>query len=110
MVTIQIKKVNAKDLKPDSLILDVRTADEVKEKSLLNLPFLHHDSATIDVGEFIKKHHLDKNKTLNILCRTGARAMDVAKKFITAGYENVKVIEGGVEQAEKDGIKIKIGK
>ncbi len=109
MVTLEIKKVNAKDLNPDSLILDVRTDDEVKKKSL-SLPFLHHDSATIDVGEFIKKHHLDKNKTLNILCRTGKRAMDVAKKFLDEGYKNVQVIEGGLEQAEKDGVKIKIGK
>lgn len=109
MVTLEIKKVNAKDLSPNSLILDVRTDDEVKEKSLV-FPFLHHDSTTINVGDFIKKHNLDKNKTLNILCKTGKRAMDVAKKFLDEGYKNVQVIEGGIEQAEKDGVKFKIGK
>ena len=36
--------------------------------------------------------------------------MDVAKKFFEAGYKNIQVIEGGIEQAEKDGLKIKIGK
>jgi len=109
MVTVEIKKIAPKLLKPGSLVLDVRKDDEVKEKSL-DMPFLHEDSLTINVGDFIKKHKLDKNKTLNILCKTGQRAMEVAKKFFEIGYKNVQVIEGGIEQAEKEGLKIKIGK
>ena len=109
MVTIEIKKIKPKLLKPSSLVLDVRTDDEVKEKSL-DMPFMHEDSATINISDFIKKHNLDKNETLNILCKTGKRAMDVAKKFFEQGYKNVQVIEGGIEQAEKEGVKIKIEK
>ena len=91
------------------MVLDVRTIEEVAKKCLAT-PFLHEDSATINVLDFIKKHKLDKNKTINVLCRSGKRALDVAKKFFEEGYKNIQVIEGGIEQAEKDGIKVVIKK
>ena len=109
MITINIKKVSPKNLKDGDLVLDVRTTEEVAKKCLA-MPFLHEDSATINVSDFIKKHNLDKNKTLNVLCRSGKRALDVAKKFFEEGYKNIQVIEGGIEQAEKDGIKVVVKK
>ncbi len=109
MITINIKKVSPKNLKDSDLVLDIRTTDEVAKKCLA-MPFLHEDSATINVSDFIKKHNLDKNKTLNVLCRSGKRALDVAKKFFEEGYKNIQVIEGGMEQAEKDGIKVVVKK
>ena len=75
-----IKKISPKNLKDGDLILDVRTIEEVAKKCLA-MPFLHEDSATINVSDFIEKHKLDKNKTLNVLCRSGKSALDVAKKF-----------------------------
>ena len=103
MITQNIKKISPKNLKDGDLILDVRTIEEVAKKCLA-MPFLHEDY------DFIKKHKLDKNKTLNVLCRSGKRALDVAKKFFEEGYKNIQVIEGGIEQAEKDGIKVIIKK
>ena len=102
-----IKTINSKDLTNNSFILDVRTEKEIKEKHLLELPFISEDSSKINVEEFIKKHNLNnKETTINILCRSGFRATNVAKKFKKVGYKNIKVIKGGIEQAEKDGIKV----
>lgn len=106
MSDIIIKNISPKELNKDSLILDVRSDDEIKEKSL-DLPFIHEFAEKINVKDFIKKHKLDGKKTLNILCKSGIRATDTAKKFIKEGYDNVKVITGGIIQAEKDGLKMR---
>jgi len=105
MSDLKIQKVSPKDLKIGDLILDVRTNKEVNEK-VLAMPFIHEDSATIDIDECIKKYKLDGKKTLNILCLGGKRATEVAEKFIKSGYNNVKVIDGGIIEAEKEGVKV----
>lgn len=105
MNNLKIKKISPKNLKFGDLILDVRTDKEIAQKALA-IPFIHEDSFTIDIDDCIKKYNLSGQQTLNILCEHGKRAIEVAKKFIEKGYSNVKVIDGGIVQAEKDGVKI----
>lgn len=97
-----IELIEAKDLNKDSLILDVRTQEEIDEESIA-LPFIHSDSVTFNAEEFLKNHNFN-GKTINILCRSGFRATNVAEQLINAGYSNVKVINGGIEKAKEDGV------
>lgn len=99
---MKIETIKPKDLTKDSLILDVRTREEIEEESIA-LPFIHSDSATFNAKEFLKNHNFN-GKTINILCRSGFRATNVAQQLIDVGYTNVKVVEGGLEQAKEDGV------
>ncbi|HSQ97645.1 MAG TPA: rhodanese-like domain-containing protein [Rickettsiales bacterium] len=105
MAEPEIKTINPKKLQAGDLILDVRTESEVSEKYLA-MPFLHEDSTKINIDDCIRKYNLTGCRTLNILCGSGKRATEVAKKFIEKGFTNVKVVEGGLGQAEKEGLKI----
>lgn len=105
MIDCEITKINPKNLKIDDLILDVRTESEVSTKHLA-LPFLHEDSTKINIKDCIKRYNLTGCRTVNILCGCGKRATAVAKQFIEQGFTNVKVIDGGLVEAEKLGIKV----
>lgn len=105
MSSIEIQTISPKNLKIGDLILDVRTYEEISEK-VLAMPFIHEDSSTINIDECIKKYNLNGKKTLNVLCLSGKRATEVAKKFIAKGYNNVKVIDGGILEAEKEGLQV----
>ncbi|MDD2839622.1 MAG: rhodanese-like domain-containing protein [Rickettsiales bacterium] len=109
MVDSKVQKISSKDLKVGDLILDVRTREELAQK-VLSIPFIHEDSAKINIDSCIKKYNLDGRKTLNILCLSGIRATEVAEKFIKNGFTNVKVVNGGIIQAEKEGLKIIVKK
>lgn len=105
MPSVEIQTISPKNLKIGDLILDVRTNEEINDK-VLAMPFIHEDSTTINIDECIKKYNLNGKKTLNILCETGIRATEVAEKFIAKGYKNVKIIHGGIIEAEKEGLKV----
>ena len=101
-----IKTISPKELNETSFILDVRSSEEVKEESL-ELPFINEPASNFDAFEFIKKYKLDGSQTINILCRSGRRALQVAELLVEEGYDNIRVIEGGIIQAEEDGLKIR---
>ena len=97
--------IKPKDLTPDSLILDVRDFEEHEEESLA----FNHDFEplrTLKPEIFIKKHHLDGNQTINIICSSGGRSSQAAKMFEKSGYNNVAVVIGGIIEADYEGVPI----
>ena len=93
--------IDIKELNENSFILDVRTKEEVNSVHL-TLPFIHEDSTTINVKDFINRYDLkNKNITVNILCHSGRRAEQVAKEFIKNNYNNVKVVKGGIQEIKE---------
>lgn len=100
-----MKFIKPKDLKADSLILDVRDLAEHKEESLA----YHHILTPLQKLKpeiFIKEHHLTGNETINIICSSGGRASEAAKMFEKSGYDNVAVVIGGMIEADYEGIPI----
>lgn len=92
-------------LNVNSFILDVRTPEEHKSE-MLNLPHICKDISELDPLEFIRENHVSEDKTINILCSSGARASQAAEMFEKAGFENVAVIIGGIVEAEYEGMDI----
>lgn len=103
---ISVREVSPSELKPDDLILDVRTDVEHDEASLLQRHW-QVSLGELDARAFVRKHGLDGSKPLYLLCRSGRRAKEAAKKFKQAGFDNVIVIRGGLIEAEKAGLKLK---
>ena len=105
-----VKYINVRELNENSFILDVRTKEEI-DSVRLTLPFVNEDSTVIDVNKFIDKYNLqNKETTIIILCYSGRRAEKVAKQFIKVGYDNIKVVKGGIQEIEKEGVKVLKGK
>ena len=91
--------VPPQNIKQGDLILDVRTPAELAEIRL-DMPFFAVELGKLDPKQFIKEHKLDGKKRLHILCRSGRRATMAAEMFQNSGFENVAVIEGGMENAK----------
>lgn len=101
----KIKQTQASDLKENDLILDIRTHLQ-HAKMALKHPHWHIEAPDINPKEFIKNYHLDGSKTLYIICSTGKKSMEMARKFIDAGYKNVASVIGGIETAKEHGLKM----
>ena len=73
------------------IILDVRTAEEFKEKHIpgaINVP--NESIGTEDITELP-----DKNQLILVYCRSGRRSKEAAKKLVNLGYTNI-VEFGGI--------------
>ncbi len=101
-----IQEISPSKIQQNDLILDVRTDSEHDETALVQdhwqVPLEELDAQT-----FIREHNLDGSKPLYLLCRSGRRAKEAAKKFKKADFDNVIVIRGGLIEAEKAGLKLK---
>ncbi len=89
---LSIEQFEKKTSKKNTLILDVRTPEEVAEGALpdaLNVNFLGEDFAQqIDV--------LNKKTTYLIYCRTGVKSRKAADLMQKAGFKHVYMLEGGI--------------
>lgn len=86
----------------DSLVLDVRTHMEHREKRL-SCPHLHIPLDDLTPDRILA---LPLDKTVYIVCRSGKRAQSAADKLSAAGYRDVRVIAGGLEACQLQGHKI----
>lgn len=100
-----MKYVKPNRLNEKSLILDVRTPEEIKEEALA-LPYFNVELSKLKPQEFVYEHNLDGSKTLNILCLAGARSERAAELFEKSGFFNVAVVDGGIEEAKREGLKV----
>lgn len=89
----------------DGIIIDIRTPEEHAEKRLSH-PHILVPLDQLDADQFITEHNISAEKPVLILCRSGRRAVPAAEKFISAGYANVKIIEGGILACEANGIDV----
>lgn len=92
-------------LQDDSFILDVRSLEEHQLEEL-KLPHIHKSLADLDPCEFMQENHTAQDKTINIICASGARASQAAEMFEKAGFDNVAVVIGGMVEAEYEGVEI----
>lgn len=101
-----MQEISPSKIQQNDLILDVRTDSEHNEAALVQehwqVPLEELDAET-----FVREHNLDGSKPLYLLCRSGRRAKEAAKKFKQADFDNVIVIRGGLIEAEKAGLKLK---
>jgi sulfur dioxygenase len=78
----------------DAIVLDVREPSELVGelgaiKTAINIPVGRLAQAQSDLSD-------DKSKEIITVCRSGGRATTAAQILITAGYNNVKVMQGGM--------------
>ena len=92
-------------LQEDSFILDVRSLEEYQLEEL-KLPHIHKSLAELEPKQFMQENQTAQNKTINIICASGARASQAAEMFEKAGFDNVAVVIGGMVEAEYEGIEI----
>ena len=101
----KVKQVKAENLKDNDLILDIRTHFQHAKEALMH-PHWHIEAADVDPCEFMRTYKIDPSKTLYIICSTGRKSMDMAKKFIAVGYKNVASVIGGIGAAKEVGLKM----
>ena len=82
-------------LQDDSFILDVRSLEEHQLEEL-KLPHIHKSLADLDPCEFMQENQTAQDKTINIICASGARASQAAEMFEKAGL----VFEGVAREAK----------
>lgn len=92
-------------LQASSIILDVRSSEEYQIEEL-KLPHFHKTLHDLNPLEFIQENNVSKDKTINIICTSGARASQAAEMFERAGFNNVAVVIGGLVEAEYEGVEI----
>ena len=88
------------------VVLDVRTAGEVKEVHIPN-------AINIDVrsSQFAAKAaKLDKERTYLVHCRSGARSQTALKALQKLGFLKLYHLDGGIMAWEKEGLQVKKGK
>jgi rhodanese-related sulfurtransferase len=54
----------------------------------------------------IDKLALDPSQSLYLLCKSGTRAQKAAEQFIAAGFQDVRVIEGGMQAWAQAGLPV----
>jgi rhodanese-related sulfurtransferase len=83
--------------KDNALFLDVRSHEEF---NTLSFPLNHHcDVLHVPIDEVPERvREIPKNKLVAIFCPASVRASMVFAYLKVAGYDNVKILEGGYEQ------------
>ena len=72
----------------------------------LSLPFFNEELSKLNPRDFVYEHNLDGSKTLNIICHSGSRSQRAAELFEKNGFFNVAVVDGGLVEAEREGLRI----
>jgi rhodanese-related sulfurtransferase len=100
------KKITASEFKnllaggSDMEVVDVREPVEFQSEKLKG-------SKNIPLSVLGKKAlNVPKHQTAYLVCRSGNRASQAAEKLESLGYENVLVIEGGLEECKRRGIAV----
>jgi len=92
------ENVNASSFKqlidetPNAVVLDVRTAAEMRSGAIRGA--VNIDLMSADFQQKIGK--LDKNKTYFVYCRSGNRSGQACKMMGNAGFEHVYNLSGGM--------------
>ncbi len=98
--------VNANKDNAGFVVLDVRTAGEVKEVCIPN-------AMNIDIrsSEFVAKAvKLNKERTYLVHCRSGARSQTALKALQKLGFLKLYHLDGGIMAWEKEGLQVEKGK
>ncbi|MCG7983585.1 MAG: rhodanese-like domain-containing protein [Candidatus Thiodiazotropha lotti] len=90
-------------------LLDVRTAAEyrgghIPGSKLLSLDEITDESLAQQLGQ-PKERGL---APIYLTCKSGFRAAQAADKLLDSGYQNLVLVEGGIDGCEKSGLPIKL--
>ncbi len=96
--TVHISEIEDLIKEDDTLLIDVRETDELKETGYVP-GAVHLPMSTLTVEDETLKEH--KGDTLYIMCRSGKRSETVQHALIAQGYDAVNV-EGGILEYEGD--------
>jgi rhodanese-related sulfurtransferase len=89
---------------PNTQFIDVRTPAEFRE---VHVPeAVLHPLGSLNPASFEKETRFDRDKPLYILCRSGARATTASVDLAAAGFKNVQVVKGGIEEWAKKGLPV----
>ncbi|MCX7018037.1 MAG: rhodanese-like domain-containing protein [bacterium] len=89
-------------------LIDVRTPREYEAVHATGARLFPLNS--LNASSVMAVHNGRNADPLYILCKSGARARQAARKFIEAGYPNIVVIDGGTVEWEKAGLPIERGR
>ena len=99
VVSVDTFEKMSKKKKKKTVILDVRTAEEVAEGHLAGAKNIDVQSDLFDVSI----EQLDKDKTYLLYCRSGKRTAVAGAKMKAAGFKNVYMMEGGITAWKEKG-------
>ena len=86
--------------KPDQVVLDVRTPEEVAKGKIPGAS--HLDFYSENFSELL--YALDKSKTYYLYCGSGGRSANTSKSMTKMGFEQVFDLEGGITQWKAAGL------
>jgi len=96
---LTIAKFEKMSSKKKTMVVDVRTPEEVSEGHLagaLNINFLGENFAN-------EIQNLNKKKTYLLYCRSGSRTRKAADLMQKSGFKNVYMLEGGITSWKEAG-------
>ena len=80
---------------PSLTVLDVRTPMEFQECHAVIAKSVPLDQ--LDPKRVLRDSSAQAGKPIYLLCKSGARAAKAAEKFLSSGFANAIVVEGGTE-------------
>lgn len=102
LLTVSPEIANEKLGEDNTILLDVRTDQELTEISVKVPNFKH-----VPLQSLAKAiESLSPDATYYVLCRSGKRATAGAKQLLQNGFANVNVIEGGITAWDKAGLSV----
>lgn len=84
-------------------VIDVREPVEFQSETLAGARNVPLSGLEKNAGEVARE------KTVYLLCRSGNRAGQAADKLGKLGYENIVVVDGGLEECKRQGLAVSIG-
>lgn len=99
VVSIDTFETMSKKKKKKTVILDVRTPEEVAEG---HLPGAKNIDVQGDLFQ-VSIEQLDKDKTYLLYCRSGKRTAVAGTKMKAAGFKNVYMMDGGITAWKEKG-------
>ncbi len=85
--------------KKKTILLDVRTSEEMEEGHLANAQNIDF----LDESFPGKIENLNKNKTYLLYCRTGKRTAKAGALMKAAGFKKVYMLDGGITAWKEEG-------
>lgn len=88
-----------------AILVDVREQNEVN-----TLSFDVKNSLHIPLSQLEERfHEIPKDKSIVMVCRSGARSLKAANYLANNGYENIQNLKGGITQWKAEGFPVNGG-
>ena len=88
-------------------VLDVRSVAEYRAGHIPGAQLIPIDLLSADALAYtFKRPSLGREETLYITCHTGPRALQAAERLQQAGFDNLRLIEGGTRNWEQLGLPV----